>query len=282
MRNPIPILPTLSPLLLLAACDVTPADDAGANAAAAMASETNIAADALSSRPTPQAAPPAPAASAFEAETPDYQFSYSYPAAAAAIPALNAWLESDRKKTRAELARDAAGYHREATRDGFPFRQYSHTSEWMVVTETPRLLSLSNQFNVYTGGAHGSPGFEALVWDKQASRRLLPIDMFQSPAALQKAVGARFCDLLDAERTKRRGEPVVRNNGDTFNECIPITDATLILGSSNRRAIDRLGFLIGPYSAGSYAEGTYDLTIPVNAAVLATVKPQWREAFAAR
>ena len=52
--------------------------------------------------------------------------------------------------------------------------------------------------------------------------------------------------------------------------------------SSNRRAIDRLGLLVGPYVAGAYAEGSYDITLPVTPAVLKAVKPEYRGAFAVR
>ena len=55
---------------------------------------------------------------------------------------------------------------------------------------------------------------------------------------------------------------------------------TLILGSRNHKTFDRIGFLIAPYEAGPYAEGSYEVTLPVTPAVLAAVKPEWRGAFA--
>ena len=44
---------------------------------------------------------------------------------------------------------------------------------------------------------------------------------------------------------------------------------------------DRIGILIGPYEAGPYAEGGYEVTLPVTPAILAVVKPEYRASFAA-
>lgn len=236
--------------------------------------------------PTP-AAPPAPAAAPdFTAKTTtktdDYDFTYAIPAEVGRIPALVQWFTADRDKAQASVARDAAGFRKEAAANDFPFRKYESTTAWKRVTSTPRFLSLSAETYDYTGGAHGSPGFRSLVWDRQASERLEPTAVFISQAAIQQAIGAAFCDALDVQRGKRRGTPVVRGNGDSFNDCPKVSETTLILGSSDGRAIDRIGLLVGPYVAGAYAEGSYDLTLPVTPAVLRAVKPAYRDAFATR
>ena len=41
----------------------------------------------------------------------------------------------------------------------------------------------------------------------------------------------------------------------------------------------RIGFLIAPYIAGPYVEGSYDVTLPVTPALLAKVKPGFRDSF---
>ena len=53
----------------------------------------------------------------------------------------------------------------------------------------------------------------------------------------------------------------------------------MILGSSDRKRFNRIGLLVGPYAAGPYAEGSYDITLPVTPAVLKAVKPEFRAAF---
>ncbi len=65
-----------------------------------------------------------------------------------------------------------------------------------------------------------------------------------------------------------------------MNSCPSIKELTLLLGSTNGRAIDRIGLIADPYVAGSYAEGTYEVTLPVTPAILKTVKPAYRSAFA--
>ena len=46
------------------------------------------------------------------------------------------------------------------------------------------------------------------------------------------------------------------------------------------RRFDRIGLLAAPYVAGAYAEGSYEVTLPVTPKVLAAVKPEYKAAFA--
>ena len=237
--------------------------------------------------PTPSAtasatatAEPANGARTVAEETDDFLFEYSYPAEAGNVPELAALLDARMVRVRAGLARDASE-GREAARDnGFPFNKYSSGVAWSVVADTPRFLSLSASITSYTGGAHGNAGFDALVWDREANAPVEPAAFFTSIGALEEAIGTRLCDLLNRERAVRRGPEGM--DGDMFNECVPLTDTTLLLGSTNNRAFNRLGVLMGPYVAGPYAEGSYEFTVPVDAAVMETVKEEYRSAFAPR
>jgi hypothetical protein len=56
----------------------------------------------------------------------------------------------------------------------------------------------------------------------------------------------------------------------------------VIFGSSDHQRFNRIGFLINPYVAGPRVEGDYEVTLPVNAAILAAVKPQYRQYFVAQ
>ncbi|MEZ0497021.1 DUF4163 domain-containing protein [Sphingomonas sp. IW22] len=231
--------------------------------------------------PAPAPSPPPAAPSRVKLETDDYSFAYAYPAEAAAIAPLARALDAERETALAGLKRDTGEWRRETEKGGFPYRPYALNIEWKVVTETPRLLSLSAETYAYTGGAHGSPGFDALLWDKAAGKRLAPTELFASAQAIQSAMGDAFCQRLDRARQGRRGVPVGRSD-DPFNDCPKVAETTLILGSSDGERIDRVGLLVGPYVAGPYAEGTYDLTLPVTPAIVAAVRPEWREAFAPR
>ncbi len=212
-----------------------------------------------------------------KAKTADYEFSYGYPAAATRIAGLKNWLDADRARLQAKTARDGAAARREARKAGYPYRRYSFDKSWKLVTQTPRFLSLSGDSYDYTGGAHGSPASYGLVWDKRAARRLEPKSVFGSGAALQAAVRTDYCARLRAEQRRRNQGSV-----SSMNVCPPVKDLTLLLGSSNGRAIDRIGLIADPYVAGSYAEGAYEVTLPVTRSIIAAVKPEYRGAFAAR
>lgn len=219
------------------------------------------------------AALPAPAAE------PVYKFSYKYPVEARAISQLRAWLEADKARLRGKFAAQAVAAKRDAEKSGYPYRQYDAEREWKLVTNTARFLSLSRTNWEYTGGAHGNTGYDALLWDKAAKVRLQPASVFSNPKALYASVRKAFCDKLDVARAQRRGGPVKRST-DMFEDCIDPAEQVLILGSSGGGRINRIGFIIAPYNAGSFAEGTYDVTLPVTLAILAQVKPAYRSAFA--
>lgn len=208
-----------------------------------------------------------------------YEFGYAYPDPAGAIPGLKSLLDRRLGEARRSLAAESRADQSEATRGGFPYRPHASDTTWKVVTELPGWLSLSSEIYAYTGGAHGMSAFDSLVWDKQAGSAREPISFFSSEADLRQAIQRPFCNALDREREKRRGEPVRHGADDMFSDCINPLESTLILGSSSGRTFDRLGILIAPYAAGPYAEGTYEITLPVTDGVLQAVKPAYRHAF---
>jgi len=223
----------------------------------------------------------APPARSVKEETALYTFEYAYPASAAAVPGLRTALEADRARHLAALRRDARAGGAEAQENGYPFRKHAWTQTWQVVTEIPGWLSLSASYWNYTGGAHGMSWSGAMLWDRRAGRARSPLDLFTSKAALSAAIRQPFCAALDRQRADKRGTPVNRTGGGEFDQCIDPVAQTVILGSHGRQAFDRIGILVAPYSAGPYAEGSYEVTVPVTPAVMAAVKPVFRASFAA-
>jgi hypothetical protein len=151
--------------------------------------------------------------------------------------------------------------------------------DWKVVTDLPNWLSMSTIVSTFEGGAHPNYVYDAILWDKTANLQREALDLFTSKKALSAAIGQAFCDAIDRQRTKKRGEPIVRESGDMFTNCLDPLDYTIILGSAGRRGFDRIGILVPPYEAGPYAEGGYEVTLPVTAKVLALVKPEYRASF---
>ena len=211
-----------------------------------------------------------------------YAFTYAYPAAAGAIPALKARFEGEIASGQRELAAAAKEGRAEAGKDGFSFNGFESGTSWQVVAELPGWLSLSAAIFEYTGGAHPNHGYAALLWDKAAGRERKVEDLFASKAALARALTPAFCAELNRQRASRRGQPVDPASTDSFDQCIDPTGSTLILGSADHQHFTRIGVLIGPYEAGSYAEGSYEVTLPVTPAVLAAVRPEFRTTFAVK
>lgn len=227
--------------------------------------------------PTP---PPQPTAGRTDSEKNDlFEFKYAYPAAVQAIGPLKSLFDRKLETAKADLVSSSTSERNDAKKNGYPYRQYSWETEWKVAADLPDFLSLTAQVYQYSGGAHGTSAFDALVWDRRAQVSRAPEDFFTSKDALREAIQAPFCDRLDKQREQKRGEPVRRSSGETFTECIDPVASTLILGSSNHKTFDRIGVLVAPYEAGPYAEGSYDVTVPVTAKVLAAVKPQYRASF---
>lgn len=206
------------------------------------------------------------------------EFAYKWPAQVSAIPALANRFTTERESALAEQKAEWIEALTEfAGEDCVSCTSRSYEKTWEVVADLPRFLSLSASIYLYTGGAHGNGNFDALVWDRKAGAAISPTAMFRSEAALQDALGAAWCTALKAERTQRLGEDHI--DDDVFS-CPAIADLTLLPGSSGKAAFDRIGLIAAPYVAGSYAEGPYEVTLPVTPVVLAAVKPEYKAVFA--
>ncbi len=219
------------------------------------------------------------AAREVKVENDQYQFEYSYPLAAGSVAGLKAYLDDDLEKTQNEFAADAKEAQGDAEEFSYPFRPHSLTSAWEVVADLPGWISLSRESWAYTGGAHGNSFTSGLVWDKENARAMAPIDLFSSGAALETALSENYCAALNEQRRERRGEGA---DAGIFDECPKLEELTVLVGSSNGETFDRIGLIADPYVAGSFAEGPYEVTLPVDAAILGAVKPAYRTAFSTK
>lgn len=235
-----------------------------------------------SNMPTP--APPMPGKGATVSAKADMaEFDYSWPQEAADIPALDGWLRGNaeglRKRTFEGARREAAA----AKRNGYMLNGWSYEEHWRTVANLPALLVLQSEGYVYTNGAHGMPIVTTLFWDRARRTRLATNALFDLPA-LKRAINARFCKALDAQRESKRGEPVNPRDADQipeFVQCIDPMLQTVLPVSKQGKALDTVRVVVMPYEAGPYSEGIYQIDLPVDAAVLGAVKPAYRGAFAA-
>lgn len=268
--------PALVAILIASACSSEPDNqavegNATTNAAAARFAERMAG--------TPLPAPPAKAFEQGE-KTDLLEFLYAYPAPAAAVPVLVAQFEKAMTGAKADALKMARDDAASAKRSGFPFRTHSLETRWSVKADTPRFLSLESETYVFTGGAHGMTGYETILWDKARSRETSMAAMMTSSTAFAAAIRDGFCDGLDKARAEKRGAPVVRGD-DEFTQCIDPMKEVLVPTSKDGKLIDAITVVIGPYSAGPYAEGSYDVVLPVDAAMRAAIKTEYQDGFIA-
>lgn len=205
-------------------------------------------------------------------------FAYSWPAEASAVPGLAERLQAERDERLAEQKGEWQSALADSPPDCVSCRNRGYEKKWLVVADLPDWLSLSADLYLYTGGAHGTYGKSSLVWDKSAGRGMAGIELFNSPVDLEQALGAKLCTALNEARAKRRGGPVERD-GEWPNDCPGLDEASILVGSSNGETFDRIAVFFGPYVAGPYAEGDYELDFPVTASVIDAVKPRYADAF---
>jgi hypothetical protein len=207
-------------------------------------------------------------------------FSYKWSAEAAAVPALD-------RRFRAEAAQQLRKSRVDVTQERRVRREmkspmvdvrFAFDRNWTTAGQSARLLSLSAQTYTFTGGAHGNHGTKALLWDRRLGREVTIDSLLARRGWWDGAIRQPFCILLDRERTKRRGEPVDRSA--MFGECPALNDVSLALTDSNRNGrFDHVLVTADPYVAGPYAEGEYQISLPLTATMLARLKPGYRASF---
>ena len=188
---------------------------------------------------------------------------------AATQPALLASLRSDASKAaataRAEASRDAAN----ATKSGFPFRRYESISDWSLAADTPRLLALVGESYAFTGGAHGNTGYATRIWDKTAQKAIPFSALFSDWAKARALIEPAYCAALATEQQAR--------GGNAASNCPKLADQPIVPFAGLATRASRLRVLLGPYTAGSYAEGSYLITLPWPDGVKPLVKPAYRD-----
>jgi hypothetical protein len=257
--------PALIAVLLLAACGQQP--PAPANEADTVA----------------RAAKPAePATKAFVADEKNdlIEFHYAWSAEAAAVPQLVERFRKDMAKLKAELIAGAEEDKASRGKQGVEFNGYMSSTDYKTAGQSDRLLSLSVEAGSYTGGAHGNYGVAALLWDRQAAREIKIADLFTAPANMNRLLTQRWCDALNKEREKKRGEPV--GDSGLFEECPKLDEIAIIAGDRNNNGrFDTLALVASPYVAGPWVEGSYEIELGMTPELLAALKGEYRTGFEA-
>lgn len=220
----------------------------------------------------------APFSTAYKSRYAEVDFAWS--AEAAQVPALV-------RRFKAELAQEKTktihcGKLESEVRIKSGSEGIACSSSTEIATEgrTPRLLSLSRTYYAFTGGAHGNGGTSGLLWDRRLGKEIAFAALFAKNYGA--VLRAPYCRALDQERRKRRGPDYAPSTISEFDSCPKLADLALIPADSRHRGrFDQIHLVAAPYLAGPYAEGEYDIALPITGAFIAALKPEFRTSFSA-
>lgn len=207
--------------------------------------------------------PPATVAPlAFSKTDGDTQVTLSLPEPIKLYPALHTRLYNDGQKQLTDFLGEAHKDRAQQSADGIDVPGYYETITWNIAAQSTRLLSLYAQNDIFSGGAHPSSTFQALLWDKNRNELINPAGLFAVGADM-KAVDAYVCHEVEAERSRRMGEPTTQ--AASGFSCPKFADSRLILVPSTINGkFGAVEALYAPYEVGSYAEGPYEIRVPQN------------------
>jgi len=213
-------------------------------------------------------------------ESPLLDFEYSWPQAIAGDAKLVEQLSSDLSKNYDEALKNARENKLLVEQNNGTFHQNLFTRVWSLEGETPRFFSLVAHTDTFAGGAHPNQDSTALLWDRSAQQQVEFTDLFAAANGLESVVRTQYCKLLDAERAKRReGETL----DGPFAECPPFSELTIYpAGKDGKGPFTSIYLIADPYVAGPYVEGDYEVQVPVTAALVNALKPEYRENFEAQ
>jgi len=211
-------------------------------------------------------------------DTPALDFRYEWSPEAVAIPQLDLRFYADAKKALAEAQKNAREDQLLAKQQKRDFNQHDYSMQWTTAGQTPRLLSLQSDIGSFEGGAHPNTSYGALLWDRAAKREIRIDSLFLRSAAFAALTRTRYCTALKAERNKRRqGEKL---DLPEFSACPKYEELAIALVDKNKNGrFDGIDFVASPYTAGPYAEGEYEIALPVTSQLIAGIKPDYRNSF---
>lgn len=205
-------------------------------------------------------------------------FHYAWPAEAAAVPQLAGLLTKDMAAVKEEILTRAREDKAMRDQQGIEFHGFMSSTDYGTAGQSDRLLSLSAEFGSYTGGAHGNHGVSALLWDRAANRQVQFAELFATPANMGRLLTQPWCDALNKEREKKRGEPI--GGSGMFNECPALEEIAIIPGDKDKNGrFETLALVASPYVAGPWVEGIYEVELAVTPNLLAALKDDYRLSF---
>ncbi len=205
-------------------------------------------------------APAAPIPLTIAASNPDAQINLTLPEPIRLYPELHARLFKEGQTTLTAFMDQAHKDRAQNSADGIEEPPYYHSIVWKIAAQTPRLVSVFSEEDDYQGGAHPNHTIQTLLWDKTTKTEIDTKRLFRAGADF-KAIDSYLCHQVEAERSKRAGEPVSQT-GSGF-ACPKFAGSRLVLIPATADGkIGAVDALYAPYDVGSYAEGPYEIRVP--------------------
>jgi hypothetical protein len=204
-------------------------------------------------------------------------FKYEWPAEAAAIPALDLRFYREAKYELTQAQKEAPEDQEEHEKMGLGSAPEGYFTRWTATGQSSRLLSLREDFEE-PGGAHPNYNTSDLLWDRQRGREIKFHDLFARSGGYAPIVRSAYCQRLANMKVKRTGDPIEKE----FWSCPKFSELALLPTDSDKNGrFDEINFVASPYTAGSFAEGEYEVILPVTVKLIAALKPEYRASFEA-
>lgn len=160
--------------------------------------------------------------------------------------------------------------------EGMP--PYEKSVDFVLATETGKLFSLKRTAFDWSGGAHPNTLSSGLLWDKALKREIGPQQLFRAGADLSPLDQALCTAINTAKRARVPDAPSLTLGSEGGCPRALATPFVLAPGSVPGKAAGLI-FLIGPYTVGAYAEGAYEIAIPVTV-FRSLIAPAYADEFA--
>lgn len=219
-------------------------------------------------------APPATTAVAYTTldESKLLDFRYSFPSLVGSHPELLSLVEKDRATNHDETLKDAKADSAMRSKNDYPFHAYEFWRDWTIDGQSDRLIALHSQTETFTGGAHGNQSSGLLLWDSKDKKTIEFAGLFAEP--FWPVIDKQVCERLANERMRR---------AEMKSTDCPKPDELVFIptDSDSNWSFDTIEVIADPYVAGSYAEGRYQLRLPVSETLIAAMKDEYRDSFEA-
>ena len=262
--------PTLKSLILIAAVAGTLA------ACGRKAEETAAAPVAIPAAPTAGAVAASPLA--YESKNAFANVELSLPAGLKGQPELHKQIYDASVQDLKQFTEGAQADRTEFGGDG-GMPAYEKIVDYDAVVDTGKLFGLTGSTYEFTGGAHGNPGALSVIWDKALKRRI-DLGVLLKAGADLTVLDRMLCAALNVEKRKRDPQAVLLTLNGTDWKCPRLSETVVGLAPSTTPGkAGGLTVMIGPYVAGPYSDGGYQIDLP-QAAIRNLLAPAYADEFA--